>query len=511
MELPQPHSYGTQGRKPTHDFLSLRSPAHQDPTLTPPGRYLKTYDLLQPLVGKNGDEIRSTEKPMSNILPSGIGSYSINHISYINQSHRSSKPEAAQSSSSDRNDENSKGSSYTAGNGNGFKLWEESAGNKGKTGKENIAGNRHIIREGDMKIGGVPWITSPSQSSSIHNHPTTNIGYPWYVGIFCSHSAQKNQSFVDMLKSAKPSQENVDDNDGEFVIKTETSSHRKVKVEPKPDQTPNILRSKHSATEQRRRSKINDRFSMLRDIIPHGDQKRDKASFLLEVIEYIQFLQEKLHKYEDSYQGWSSEPPKTIPWNSQRPTQVPNGASGPAMVYAAAKLDENNISIAPNIPREGQNLLDTDMSRLDSIKEIDQSTKEASSFPMALQPNICAAAPLSRHEPEFCHSRLCATDCSVKWDNKLKEQELIIENGTISISTIYSQGLLSTLTQALQSSGVELSRASISIQIDLGKRAYPNSSTPNFKKTQIVGVDASGREEEENDKGLKRLKTSIND
>ncbi|XP_024971495.1 transcription factor BIM1-like isoform X6 [Cynara cardunculus var. scolymus] len=434
MELPQPHSYGTQGRKPTHDFLSLRSPAHQDPTLTPPGRYLKTYDLLQPLVGKNGDEIRSTEKPMSNILPSGIGSYSINHISYINQSHRSSKPEAAQSSSSDRNDENSKGSSYTAGNGNGFKLWEESAGNKGKTGKENIAGNRHIIRD---------------------------------------------------------------------VVS--------VKVEPKPDQTPNILRSKHSATEQRRRSKINDRFSMLRDIIPHGDQKRDKASFLLEVIEYIQFLQEKLHKYEDSYQGWSSEPPKTIPWNSQRPTQVPNGASGPAMVYAAAKLDENNISIAPNIPREGQNLLDTDMSRLDSIKEIDQSTKEASSFPMALQPNICAAAPLSRHEPEFCHSRLCATDCSVKWDNKLKEQELIIENGTISISTIYSQGLLSTLTQALQSSGVELSRASISIQIDLGKRAYPNSSTPNFKKTQIVGVDASGREEEENDKGLKRLKTSIND
>ncbi|KVI06466.1 Myc-type, basic helix-loop-helix (bHLH) domain-containing protein [Cynara cardunculus var. scolymus] len=484
---------------------------------------------------------------MSNILPSGIGSYSINHISYINQSHRSSKPEAAQSSSSDRNDENSKGSSYTAGNGNGFKLWEESAGNKGKTGKENIAGNRHIIREGDMKIGGVPWITSPSQSSSIHNHPTTNIGYPWvkffsFLHIFYKvlnlflaaefsisiHSAQKNQSFVDMLKSAKPSQENVDDNDGEFVIKTETSSHRKVKVEPKPDQTPNILRSKHSATEQRRRSKINDRhvllklqlglislskpvFSMLRDIIPHGDQKRDKASFLLEVIEYIQFLQEKLHKYEDSYQGWSSEPPKTIPWNSQRPTQVPNGASGPAMVYAAAKLDENNISIAPNIPREGQNLLDTDMSRLDSIKEIDQSTKEASSFPMALQPNICAAAPLSRHEPEFCHSRLCATDCSVKWDNKLKEQELIIENGTISISTIYSQGLLSTLTQALQSSGVELSRASISIQIDLGKRAYPNSSTPNFKKTQIVGVDASGREEEENDKGLKRLKTSIND
>lgn len=42
-------------------------------------------------------------------------------------------------------------------------------------------------------------------------------------------------------------------------------------------------RSKHSATEQRRRSKINDRFQMLRDLVPHSDQKRDKASFLLEV------------------------------------------------------------------------------------------------------------------------------------------------------------------------------------------------------------------------------------
>ena len=31
--------------------------------------------------------------------------------------------------------------------------------------------------------------------------------------------------------------------------------------------------------------------------------------------------------------------------------------------------------------------------------------------------------------------------------------------------------LLNTLTQALQSSGVDLSQASISVQIDLGKRA----------------------------------------
>jgi len=49
-------------------------------------------------------------------------------------------------------------------------------------------------------------------------------------------------------------------------------------------------RSKHSATEQRRRSKINDRFQMLRDLVPHSDQKRDKASFLLEVISELRHV-----------------------------------------------------------------------------------------------------------------------------------------------------------------------------------------------------------------------------
>ncbi|KAE8732981.1 hypothetical protein F3Y22_tig00001644pilonHSYRG00054 [Hibiscus syriacus] len=44
------------------------------------------------------------------------------------------------------------------------------------------------------------------------------------------------------------------------------------------------MRSKHSVTEQRRRSKINERFQILRELIPNTDQKRDKASFLLEVI-----------------------------------------------------------------------------------------------------------------------------------------------------------------------------------------------------------------------------------
>ncbi|KAF4391654.1 hypothetical protein F8388_005419 [Cannabis sativa] len=59
-------------------------------------------------------------------------------------------------------------------------------------------------------------------------------------------------------------------------------------------------------------------FQRLRELIPNIDQKRDKASFLLEVIEYIQYLQEKVHKHEGSFQGWANEPAKLMPWVSPK-------------------------------------------------------------------------------------------------------------------------------------------------------------------------------------------------
>ncbi|KAJ0756940.1 putative transcription factor bHLH family [Helianthus annuus] len=556
MELPQPRPYGTQGRKPTHDFLSLYSPAQQDPSPTPPGGcYLETHDFLQPLerVGKNmAKEGNKVEEPpirkapppaaptaVEHILPGGIGTYSISHISCINQSQRMPKPEgvlitAAQSSGSDKNDENSNCSSYT---GSGFSLWEESAAKKGKTGKENIAGNRHVIREGVMKMGGVPWMASverPSQSSSAHNHPSATISS---LSSSRPSSAQKNPSFVDMLKSAKSCQDDEDDEEQEFVIKKEPSSHYKgvlsVKVDTAHhDQKPNTPRSKHSATEQRRRSKINDRFSTLRGLIPHGDQKRDKASFLLEVIEYIQFLQDKLHKFEDSCRGWNNEPPSVIPWNNnQRPTkgfvdqpQVQNGASGPASV--------NKRVAAINLPQKGQPVLDSDLTSHEQVGQHSRLTNKGSPFPSPMQPNIyspgCGSTSVTAPHPltlasdtakaasPLWQSRSCTTDCTTVARDKLKDQELTIESGTISISTIYSQGLLTTLTQALQNSGVDLSQANISVQIDLGKRAKPSthdSSAPILKTNEDVTLARSrlaSTWDEKSDKALKRFKTSRN-
>lgn len=126
------------------------------------GSYLKTHDFLQPLerLGKTtcakeetSVEISTVEKPppaapppsVAHLLPGGIGTYSISHISYFNQ--RVPKPEGnmftvAQTSSTDRNDENSNCSSYS---GSGFTLWEESAVKKGETGKENM-GDRRSVR-----------------------------------------------------------------------------------------------------------------------------------------------------------------------------------------------------------------------------------------------------------------------------------------------------------------------------------------------------------------------------
>ncbi|KAI3463843.1 hypothetical protein Pfo_020506 [Paulownia fortunei] len=560
MELPQPRPLGTEGRKATHDFLSLysSSPAHaqQDPT-PPQGGYLKTHDFLQPLerVGKNATTTKEENKAgmtavarppvpappasVEHLLPGGIGTYS---ISYFNQ--RVLKPEGslftAQASSTTRNDENSNCSSYT---GSGFTLWDESAVKKGKTGKENIAAERHILQEAGLNVVGGQWtslLEKPSQSSSNHKHNTTTFSS------FSSSqpsSSQKNQSFMDMITSAKNDQEEDDDDEeDEFVIKKEHSSHPKgnlsVKVEAKTiDQKPNTPRSKHSATEQRRRSKINDRFQKLREIIPNSDQKRDKASFLLEVIDYIQFLQEKVNRYESSYNVWNHEPSKMMQWRNCHiaeglldHTRGANTDSGPASVFAT-KFDEDKAGVSPSLPINGQNLVDSDISTATTFKERGQQpelTSKAAPVHPPMQPNIftfgrtsIAASPVSPKQASDTDKtmtwppsqfRSCTADCTGA-GNKMKDQELTIESGTINISSVYSQGLLNTLTQALQSSGVDLSQASISVQIDLGKRAngIPHSSTFAAKDDDVPAALPRSRAAsagEEFGHALKRLRTS---
>uniref|UniRef100_A0A0A9CQH2 Uncharacterized protein n=1 Tax=Arundo donax TaxID=35708 RepID=A0A0A9CQH2_ARUDO len=76
----------------------------------------------------------------------------------------------------------------------------------------------------------------------------------------------------------------------------------------------------------------------------------------------------------------------------------------------------------------------------------------------------------------------------------LNNPELAIDEGTISLSSQYSQGLLSTLNHALEYSGIDLSQASISVQINLGKRASKRPA-PGANSTSKELIDQASRDQ----------------
>lgn len=159
MELPQPQ-HSSEGSKPPHDFLSLYGSSNSLNRATEhrsnqglPTTYLTTQDFLQPLErggrsGNNnnsrGSEVSSAEgsaatstSSVEHVLPGGIGTYSISHISTYGQSNGKSeagpppppspvahvnateaKPEIAARVTSALNN-------YGVGGGPAFALWEE--------------------------------------------------------------------------------------------------------------------------------------------------------------------------------------------------------------------------------------------------------------------------------------------------------------------------------------------------------------------------------------------------
>ncbi|RDY06231.1 Transcription factor BIM1, partial [Mucuna pruriens] len=488
MELPQARPLGTEGRKPTHDFLSLysNSTAQQDPRPPSQGSYLKTHDFLQPLERletkasakeEATDEISSVvQKPPPSVdqhlLPGGIGTYSISHISYVNNNQRVPKPETSlfvrQATSTDRNDDNSNCSSYTS---SGFTLWEESSGKRGKTGKENNAGEKPTLGESAPKLG--QWTSTERSSQSFSNNRH---------GSFSSRSSsqttgqQKNQSFIEMMKSARDSaQDEVLENEETFFLKKEPSN-----------------------TER-----------------------------------------EKVHKYEGSFQGWSNEPEKLMPWrNNDKPTEsfqpriTDNGSSPSPTLLFASKVDEKNITISPTIPGSTHNV-ESGLNTATTSKTMDhQAGIMNKAFPIPISSQLNFFTPTQIGGPGGVVSQLIhrsasdaentkyqpSVECQTMaaTNEKLKEKELTIEGGAISISSVYSKGLLHTLTHALQSSGVDLSQASISVQIELGKQANIRPSLPvsmcgakdgevpsNNQKMMRSRVASSGK----SDQAVKKLKT----
>ncbi|CAH8304014.1 unnamed protein product [Eruca vesicaria subsp. sativa] len=427
MELPHSRVFEAQGRKkPTQEFLSAcnNSNVHSDPMPSSQGGYPKIHDFLQPLerVGTRAcakdvntrGSVHTTAASSAyvqnqHVLPGGIGTYTISHMPYMYYNHHQGvpKPEASpmfKGSQASCNERHAVEDTSVSAK-NGFTLWNESVDKKER------------IRK------------------------------------------RQSQSFMDMIKSAKGSsqEEDLDDEDEEFVTSkgnnTSTSQCQRVDLRVKVDrkgngneQKPNTPRSKHSATEQRRRSKINDRFQTLRQLIPNSDQKRDKASFLLEVIEYIHFLQEKVDKHEP--------PEGTVP------------------VLAEAQA----------VTMDHQQCLNR--------------TMDTTSFPVLGLRNSFFSPELSQLCP-VSSSDAAAMECE-----NLREEEvedLSIHKGTISISSVYSQGLLKTLSETLQASGVDLSRSRISVQIKLSKQPQEDEEVHRKVRPQSPsGVENHNDNDEEN-------------
>ncbi|CAN6727541.1 unnamed protein product [Malus baccata var. baccata] len=334
-----------------------------------------------------------------------------------------------------------------------------------------------------------------------------------------------------MRTAAKGNQEEDEYDEEEFGSRKEGPSSNSNSKDAKNNDKASAIRSKHSVTEQRRRSKINERFQILRDLIPNSDQKRDTASFLLEVIEYVQYLQEKVHKYEGSYQGWSPEPAKLMPWRNSH-WRVQSFVGNPQAIKSdtapvspfPGKFDENNISINPNmLGNSTPNPVESDPSRDVASKIVDRQPEIVNKGipqPMPL-PNI---TPPVRSDGVLAHplqvqiSDAQSTQCPTTRasDALSQHEELTVEGGTISISSVYSQGLLNSLSQVLQTVGVDLSQASISVQIDLGNRANRglSSGTPASKdnenphsSNQTMAHFRDAGSGEDSDQAHKRLKT----
>nr|GMD55337.1 transcription factor BIM2-like [Ipomoea batatas] len=277
-----------------------------------------------------------------------------------------------------------------------------------------------------------------------------------------------------MLRAAMMNHSDEDYDMG-FSSRSVDGSSQKVKVEGKSgDRKANAVRSKHSETEQRRRSKINERFQILRDLIPENDNKRDKASFLLEVIQYIQFLHGRIQMYEGGCQDWSQEPSTLMPWRSS------SGAVGHSeLIRNGSAHKDNGVTDQTILANVHDSESDPSAEALyKTMDDIQRLTNEAISFGMQMQPSffegsiehLASQSQFFYWPDEQNETQRAAPGCS---QNDKEEPET--GGGEAGISNEFSQRLMNTLNQTLASLGVDMLQANVSVQLDIGKHTDTSS------------------------------------
>ncbi|XBH70587.1 hypothetical protein VPH35_098220 [Triticum aestivum] len=488
---------GIQGNKATHDFLSLYAPAaaaaaakdsslqlhDSKPPAASQGFFLKTHDFLQPLekpaasAPSGADRQQQQPQTTKHALPGGIGTFSVTQ-----QVPGAAGPQPAAAAAVVVKPEPPP-----------FVLWGQPTASQPPRAQGTARERAKGVPVSVVHLAGhhhqwtLPFAGAGQAATASRKHP----------------SERKRRGGGGFMDSGSRSSGGAgfDDDDGLAARREVSSSLQElaVRVDAKggscsgsgTDQLPNTPKSKHSATEQRRRSKINDRFQILRDLLPHTDQKRDKATFLLEVIEYIRFLQEKAQKYEASFPEWNQENAKLLPWsnmyfrsswkNAQSKGQIAEDASPDPSQFIrngaspgfniTGKLDDNHTAAISGAPDQAE----TDHMASVSCRSADTPTNIMNNVSPQSQPQWADPSGVD--------------DCAVNSD-VLNNQQLMIDEGTISVSSQYSQELLNTLTHALQSSGIDLSQANISVQINLGKRAVKRpiaGQSSNFKEHTDLG------------------------
>ncbi|KAM3359265.1 hypothetical protein P3S68_022198 [Capsicum galapagoense] len=242
-------------------------------------------------------------------------------------------------------------------------------------------------------------------------------------------------------------------------------------------------------------------FQTLRNLMPQTEQKQDNASFFLEVIQYVQYLQETVQKYEGSNKPLSSAPSKLMPWGNylslelrvfrKQPVYLHNvglsqwrAQSFPANPQALKNgtdagptfsgwFDENLLTETSSMQENQHNPLESHPGVDVSYRSMDIE-KDVVSSPFATSMPIPTTMPV----PVQSHSAFSdllptlASDECPSAANALNNQEFVIKDGTISISNTYSKALLDSFTQALETSGLDLSQTTLSVQIKIGKQPF---------------------------------------